>query len=370
MSNYIVGIIVPFEDRYPFKERPPRRVGNYEIAPSTTGSKGRTVEPLRLEVPSGSRAQYRLVFTSMPVPGLPDSLAVGRVVLQSAFGPIWTQRTHVLQKPGWRTTYVKHMDRDFVEVAAGYALTICTIEVEVPGELVLAMRAWRDEALAAVGFVVAVLDERIAQEVIAEDLIVLDEAGEPKGAADHVQQIRAFPPQQRVLEEHHEVLRGLASSDPSADEPIVSAARWYLRAAQSGVTPDAIVFLWIALEALAKPPFGTKLTKIQKKLSDVEWVEQALGTVGIDPTQIAPSVGRLAGLRAEIIHGGVENPALLRDGYYVLEALTRVLLRHRLGTGAAAWPAFPDESNLVSPFRQLAHILRRFPRTHWRPSPS
>jgi hypothetical protein len=141
------------------------------------------------------------------------------------------------------------------------------------------------------------------------------------------------------------------------------------RAAQSGVTPDAIVFLWIALEAISKPRFGTKTAKSQKKLSDVEWVESALQSAGIDPTKISPSVGRLAGLRAEIVHGGVETPALLGDGYYVLEALTRLLIRERLATGPMTWPAFPGASNLISPLKETADLLRRFPHTTWRRSP-
>lgn len=360
-----------FKDLYPFKRGDAQRRGNYAIAPSTPWPPGPSFSgPMGGEAVPGSRAQYRLALTSMQVKGLPQAIRVGRAVLEWTHGPIWTQRTHVLQKPGWRPTYVKHMDQDTLEVATGYDLTVCTIDVEVPEDLVSAMREWRDEALAAVGFVVAILDERIAQEVIAEDLLLFDETGEAKGAADHVQQVRAFPPQQRVVEEHRRILKGLAEVDPAASNPLVAAARWYLRAAQGGVTPDSIVFLWIALEALAKPPYGTKLNKSEKKLSDVEWVERAVGDTGLDPGIVEPTIGRLAGLRAEIVHGGVETPALLREGYYVLEALTRLLIRHRLSTGSMAWPAFPDEPNLVGPLRGLALILRRFPRTTWRPSPT
>lgn len=361
---------MPFTDLFPFKTRPPARRGDYGIAPSTPGStrlkfKGR----LRSEASPGAEGQYRLALKAMPVPGLPDQVAVGRVAIQQAEGPIWTQRTHVLQQPGWRPTYVKHMDRGVLEVAAGYRLTVCTIDVTVPSDLVTGMREWRDEALAAVGFVVAILDERIAQEVLAEDLLLFDESGGVKGVADHVQQVRAFPPKQRVLEEHRVILARLAKEDPSADSPVVAAARWYLRAAQSGVTPDAVVFLWIALEALSKPSYDTKLSKSQKKLSDVEWIEQELRSLGLNTSDIDPRVGRLAGLRAEIVHGGVESPALLREGYYMLEALTRLLLRHRLGTGPMGWPAFPGQSNLISPLRELSLQLQRFPRTKWRRSP-
>jgi hypothetical protein len=361
---------VPFKDLFPFKRPLDQTRGNYGIAPSVSGSPGRAVKgPRRRDASPGRRGQYRLALTSMPVPGLPDAIHVGRVVIEQAEGPVWTQRTHVLQKPGWRPTYVKHMDQDVIAVGSGYRITVCTIEVTLPEDVITAMREWRDEVLAAVGFVVAVLDERIAQEVLAEDLLLFDDAGEAVGAADHVQQVRAFAPKQRVLEEHRAVLAQLAPSDPGASDPVVAAARWYLRGAQSGRTPDSIVFLWIALEALSKPPYGTKLSKPEKKLTDVQWVEQALREAGVDPSVIKPNVGRLAGLRAEVVHGGVESPALLAEGYGVLEALTRVLLRYRLGTGPMGWPAFPGMPNLVSPLREVALLLTRFPKTQWRKSP-
>jgi hypothetical protein len=262
------------------------------------------------------------------------------------------------------------MDQDVLELAAGYKLTICTIAVTVPDDLVVAMREWRDEALAALSFVVALLDERIAQEILAEDVLLFDDAGNPKGAADQVVQVRKFVPSQRVLEPHRQVLDGLRLQDPAASRPMVAAGRWYLRAAQSGVTPDAVVFLWIALEALTKPPYGTKLTKPDKKLSDVDWVERGLQQAGLDPAKVEPSVGRLAGLRAEIVHGGVESPALLRDGYYTLEVLVRLLLRHQLGTGPFAWPVVPGTSNLKAPLARAAEALQRFPRTRWRQPPT
>jgi hypothetical protein len=306
----------------------------------------------------------------MAVPGLPDELEVGRVVIHQADGPLWTQRTHVVQKPGWRPTFVKHMDQNVLELAAGYRLTICTIEVTVPDDLVVAMREWRDEALAAVSFVVALLDERIAQELLAEDVLLFDDAGEPKGVADQVVQVRRFVPSQRVVEEHRQVLDDLRLQAPAANSPMVAAGRWYLRAAQSGVTPDAVVFLWIALEALTKPTYGTKLTSADRKLSDVDWVERGLRQAGLDPAQVEPSVGRLAGLRAEIVHGGVESPALLRDGYYALEVLVRLLLRHQLGTGRFGWPVVPGTSNLKRPLAQAAKALQRFPKTRWRQPPA
>jgi hypothetical protein len=130
---------VAFRDLYPFKSGGGRRHRNYAIAPSTKGAAAPTFGgPAHRDVRPGMQAQYRLALTSMPVPGLPDVLQVGRVVIHQADGPLWTQRTHVTQKPGWRPTYVKSMDQDVLEVAAGYRLTVCTIDVTVPGDLVVA----------------------------------------------------------------------------------------------------------------------------------------------------------------------------------------------------------------------------------------
>lgn len=306
----------------------------------------------------------------MPVPGLPDVVGVGRVEISQTDGPLWTRKTHVLQKPGWRPRYVKHADQGVLEVAAGYRLSVCTINVTVPDDLVRAMREWRDEALAAIAFVVAVLDERIAQEVLAEDLLLFDDAGGVKGVADQVTQVRRFVSSQRVLDEHRAVIERLRDEDPAASEPVVAAARWYLRAVQAGVTPDAVVFFWIALESLAKPAYGAKLSKAQRRITDVGWVQLAVKEAGVELAEVSPPIGLLAGLRAEIVHGGVESPALLRDGYYALEVLARLLLRHRLGITATGWPLAPGNSNLRGHLGSVGVALQALAKTEWREPPA
>lgn len=87
----------------------------------------------------------------------------------------------------------------------------------------------------------------------------------------------------------------------------------------------------------------------------------------MDTGEFSVSVGRLAGLRAEVVHGGLESPELLRDGYYELEVMARLLLRHRLRLGPGGWPLNPSAPNLKAPLRQLAvaaqHLFRK---TDWR----
>lgn len=220
---------------------------------------------------------------------------------------------------------------------------------------------------AIAGSIAAVLDERVAQELLLEDLLVFGARDTAAVAvADHVTRLRTFQSANRMLKEHSAGLKALGNAvDFEGENPVVAAARWYLRAAQLGPVADAIVFFWIALEALAKPPYGTKLSAAQRHLSDVDWVEDAIREAGVQPTDVSPTVGRLAGLRAEIVHGGAEHPALLSEGYYALEQLVRLLLRHRLDIAPYGWPLTPDASNLRPPLKYLADALHQLPETQW-----
>lgn len=242
---------------------------------------------------------------------------------------------------------------------------------ESNGDLAQALNIWRDEALGAVSVVVSLLDERVAQEELAEDLLVLDESGlEAVAVVDQVTKLRKFPATTKVMHAHENALARVADLDLSADDPRLAAGRWYLRAAQAGPTADSIVFLWIALEALAKPRYGAKLTKEEKRCTDVAWVELALREAGLDAATITPDLGRLAGLRAAVVHGGIEEPPLMHEGFRALEQLARLLLRHRFETGPYGWPLSPDENNLRPPLRQLMTVAHSLGTTEWRDSGS
>jgi hypothetical protein len=261
------------------------------------------------------------------------------------------------------------MERGPVEVGRHYVLTVAELDVAAPPDLAHAMVQWRDQTLAAVGLVAAVLDERLALEELVEDFIVFEPSGAPIAAADHVQLERTFPPMTGFLSDHRESLETLSQLDFSEDDPRFAAARWYLKAAQLGPVADAVVFLWIALEALAKPRYGTRLTPQEQSRRDVAWVELALAETGFDVSTLVPSVGRLAGLRAQIVHGGLEQPQLLDQGYYALEWITRLLLRHCFGVTpeTPAWPLSPADVNLKEPYRAVALEAMKEPRTiFWR----
>ncbi|MEX2447711.1 MAG: hypothetical protein WD404_03085 [Solirubrobacterales bacterium] len=326
--------------------------------PRLAGERG-TAEALE-----GRYGEYRNIFRAMSIPGFPDSLEIGGVRISQMRGPVRTQRTEIRQDPGWRTVYEKTMRR--VEVGHGGTLTAAAFEVPLSGQLSSQdLERWHAKVHAAIGVLVAILDERVALDEIAEDLIVFDVYGKAETAVDHVTNVREYPPANRILGDHRTAVEELRKLDLSTAEPFHAAARWYLRAAQEGPTAEAVVSLWIALEALSKPPYGTKLTREEKRLTDVIWVERALEKAGLDPAEVRPDVGRLAGLRAEIVHGGIEQPAILRDGFYTLEMISRLLLRHRLSIDVG-WQLYPEVPNLRAPLRGIAMYLQhRFRRTEW-----
>jgi hypothetical protein len=326
-----------------------------------------TVEP-RLPTRAGVAgfpATHRLVFRAMAVPGFPDELFIGPIRITQTTGPIRTQVTRVRQEPGLRPTFYKRMEAR--EIGAGEVLTVAEHDAVVSEDLSGSMAAYYSASLAATGLVASVLDERIAQEVLAVDLLIFDEErAEVIGAADYVPNIRTFQSANAMLEPHTRALAEIgAGAEVETESPLLLGARWYLRAAQLGPVADAIVFFWIALEALAKPPYGAKLTSDERSRPDVAWVEQAVAGAGFDPSDLSPSVGRVAGVRAEIVHGGRTEPSELRPAYYMLEQLTRLLLRHRLGIAELGWPLAPDNSNLRRPYRDEAERLHQEPTTVW-----
>lgn len=354
-----------FQDRLPFKDRPPDEVHHLGMTPTAQDEVGpRTGDPAQRASLAGREAEYRLVFQSMPLPGLPDEVQVGGVQIVQTDGPVWSQRTHIVQRPGYRPVYRKWMEH--APVGKGYRLTVCLLPVTLTENLSASIVGWRDEVLAALSLLVALFDERIAQIELAEDIIAEKRgAGDKTHVVDTRVSLREFPPTSRVRKADLPTLVDLGRIDTSQDDRVLAAGRWYLRAAQGGPNPDSIVYLWIALEALSKPPWGTKLSRADKRRSDVDWVENALAATGFDLGLLDPDIGRLAGLRAEIVHGGGESPALLRPGYYALEAMVRLLLRAHAGVGGAGWPLQPGIPNLRGPFRVLASLGHRFRKIVW-----
>lgn len=346
----------------------PDRAADYGAAPSDRSTRDALAPGLAHERNPEARhwdgmpAVYRLAFASMPIPGLPQKFRSGRVVISQQAGPIYTQTVYILQRPGWIPRFEKTMHRGPVEVGNGLHLTLCQLRVTIPSEehLSSALALWRDEAIAAIAMVAAMLDERIAQQELLEDLVVFDDASmEPLVMVDTNTRVRDFQPSKAVTNAQRAGLHKLAAWTSDAQTSPHVAARWYLRAAHAGPTPDAIVYLWIALEALV-PPRG------KGQSSDVRGVEEALTAANADPSTWSPSIGRCAGLRAQIVHHGEEQPELLAEGYYALETAVRILLRQELDVNAESWPPEVHVSNLKRPFLALADRLKAHARVTMR----
>jgi hypothetical protein len=307
-----------FVDLYPFSEEPPD--DTYDI--QSEGERDFT----------GRRVVYRLGYQSMEVQGLPDEISIGPVTIHQVVGPVATQRTDIVQRVGVPLVFDKVMHTG-VEVAAGIPLSICHREDTYPSASISEhFQTWRDEALMALGVLTVALDERIAQEFVLEDLIVFDAEGkEPAHGADIRRQIRHFLPYP-VGGEILDSVMNLATIEVE-EGPLLAATRWYLAAVQGGIRADAIVYFWIAIEAVLGPGDGTAPTRLTAALEDLD--------VPIDEFPL--TTARLYWIRGEVVHKGKERPDDLSVGWRLLEFVTRLLIRERLGLSNALWPLSPHD---------------------------
>jgi hypothetical protein len=209
----------------PFAGQPPNTARDYGRAPSDLS----TAPPVdRVRPLDGQQARYRLAFVAMEVPGLPAVVKIGPVEITQQAGPIWTQHTYIRQRPGWRPRYDKTMHQGYLQVGEGLQLTLAELPVVVPRSQHIqgALARWRDQVLAAISMLAALLDERVAQRELLEDLIVYDSTGSrPWASVDTGVRVRDFLPRNRVLLEQRELLEQLASFDLSQERAELGAGR-------------------------------------------------------------------------------------------------------------------------------------------------
>ena len=237
-----------------------------------------------------------------------------------------------------------------VEVGAHQWVTMCQLENELPDNLALAMVNWRDTTFGALGAVSAVLDERIALEEILEDVIFVSK-GQPVATADMESLVRGYRPYRMTAVEA--VSLGQLQEDPELVRNVGSSLRWYLRAVRQGPSPDGVVLMWIALEGLSAAR-STSPKSIEAELAQLGW----------DVNSLPISIGRLAGLRADIVHGGAESSPMIYEGYYVLETVTRSILRGRLAA-VSTWPAEVASNLFDSPWESRVEDAWSRPTVEW-----
>ena len=267
---------------------------------------------------------YRLGFTAIGVPDLPTTLELGTVVLRSCRGPVRTQRAAIQQRVPPPLVFDKYVD--WVEVGDGHYLTICEIAATL-GDVRERFVKLRSTALTAAGLVASVLDERLFGEQILEDLLI--EVGDEVVPTDIRWHVRHFMPR-AFTGPLTTALGRMGDLDlDGSDARVGVAARWYLKAMRDGPTPDGFVHLWVALEAIA-----------DEASTVVKAVQAAMDESGMSyhPQEGEPSLGKLYGLRSVIVHQGQERSEDLENGYYVLEAITRGLIRNAAGIGLVGWP--------------------------------
>jgi hypothetical protein len=273
----------------------------------------------------GNRALYRAVYRGMQVHGLPEELWVVGTTLRFCQGPALVQRTDLSQRAGYPLVFDKSMSQG-VRVGEGQWLTSIEVEInDYTGASKETISEARQLAESAVAFVAAILDERVCQEMLAENLLIFD-GEKPVGIADLRELVRSYPPFE-ARETERDALAALGNLELSREAR--TAARWYLRGVQAGPSVDGVIFLWFAVEAL----IGTS-----KKAP----IENALRKAGRDPADQGLTVGELHGLRSRFVHDRPDSapppPEKVKQGFYDLEAMIKTLLRHELGVHST-WPA-------------------------------
>lgn len=276
-------------------------------------------------MPHGDRALYRAIFRGMQVHGLPEKLTVAGVTLRFQLGPVLVQKTDLSQRAGYPLVFDKSMSRG-VPVGEGHWLTL--VEVDIGSYASASKEAITDarqRAESAVAFVAAILDERLGQEMLAENMLIFDGA-KPVAVADLRELVRNYLPFD-ARDAERDALAAL--TDLKLPPHSETAARWYLRGVQAGPSVDGVIFLWFAVEALT----GTSKKKP---------IEAALRKAGRDPADQGLTVGELHGLRSSFVHDrpGADPPPAekVKQGFYDLEAMVKALLRHALGVHST-WPA-------------------------------
>jgi hypothetical protein len=303
---------------------------------------------------AGRPLLYRLGFASNVVFGQPEEVTVHGVRFEFTRGPIRTQWVEMQQRTPPPLVWDKCMHRG-VEVGRGRYVTLCklaaTVEPNTP--FWLQFRGWREHVLSAAGLLATVWDERYFGDEVLEDALMPH--GDGVAVLDRGPWVREYAP--RAISAHE--LEPLKKIRDVQDDPVATtAARWYLKAAREGPSADAIVSFWIALEALGE---------VDKKNERRIRVLMEDAGLAIEEPDL-PTIGRLYGLRSAIVHNGVEKDPLIEKGFVVLEAVTRAILRKRVGAESWwSWPFFVGDPNVVGSPEDLALLQEAYenPAEEW-----
>lgn len=293
----------------------------------TAGEETHLLQPTGL---TGNSGIFRQVYLGSPLPCV-DELTVDEVKIYSVVGPMEAREVYVQQlpTPGLLTWAEAHHQR---EVGIGTILIVADLPVTLSDESLGAdMVAWSRRCQASMGLIAACLDERLAGQLLVENLIVLDESGEVVGVADHVVGIRNYGVDRTWSIDYQQALEGLEPSEAAR-----SACRWFLRGVANGPSETGILNLATCIESLVNDP------NAGKPAFHVAAIREMYEAAGGSDGELPLSIGLCAGLRAEIVHKGTEDHDRLRAGWYSLERVARLLLRSKLEYNSP-WPIDPSE---------------------------
>lgn len=174
-------------------------------------------------MPQGDRALYRAVFRGMQVHGLPGELMVAGATLRFRLGPALVQQTDLSQRAGFPLVFDKSMSHG-VEVGEGHWLTLVGIAIDdYAGASKETISEARQRAESVVAFVAAILDERVGQEMLAENLLIFD-GEEPVAVVDLRELVRNYLPFE-ARDTERDALAALG--DLKLARHTETAARWY-----------------------------------------------------------------------------------------------------------------------------------------------
>lgn len=127
-----------------------------------------------------------------------------------------------------------------------------------------------------------------------------------------------------------------------------------------GPSESGLLFLATSIESVVNDPGAGK----SGASFNPDRIRTAFADAGGDESQLELDIGRCAGLRAQVVHHGVEDHEQLRSGWYTLEWVARTLLRHELNM-VEVWPIHPSSGLEVNTtewvnerhFRQEIHEI-------------
>lgn len=311
-----------------------------------TGSPEAPIRPKAYSDYDGYQAYSRLVLAGSPLPDWTDAIEVGPALLAPRIGPVWAQTTYIVQPSSSVCDYSKVHHR--LKVGHGRHLTIGLRGFIIDSEHIgKSMDSTRRDILGATGLFAAHTDERFAMDVLAENVLIVGAEGHVERVADMTRSVRDYSTTAYRIPAGNGV-----TNNP--DATLGRAARWYLKGVQEGPTPEGIMWLCTGIETLVPPTRGRR-----RRSFNATAISDALREAGDDASRFEPNIGRVCDLRGRVVHDGEEEPSELRPGFYVLEEICRLLIRHNFDL-TTEWPcAVPDLQPAEHP-RVRKQYLRQF----------